>query len=198
MYTFPPGTRSRYVRLNDMVNFGPDKDLGLAEVFIVSTDKQPWLVKNQPAVGKKQLREPYWELFLDDHVITRSTGFQRVLHHPQPRGIVLKPDKPWETFGVTPWYVGPRKGGGYECYYQCLWWEPSGRSVNKMAYAISADGIHWEKPSLEMVEAPSQVSKRDGFPLGVSTGPRTKANNIIPCGHPRGGLMSLMAIRDSD
>jgi len=43
--------------------------------------------------------EPHWELFLDDHIITRSTGFQRVLHHPQPRGIVIPADKPWETQG---------------------------------------------------------------------------------------------------
>ena len=39
----------------------------------------------------------HWELFLDDHIIERNTGFQRVLHHPTPKGVVLKPNQPWET-----------------------------------------------------------------------------------------------------
>ena len=60
----------------------------------------------------------HWELFLDDHVIERSTGFQRVLHHPQPRGVVVPADKPWEPQGLTPVYVGRRDDGQFECYYR--------------------------------------------------------------------------------
>ena len=53
-----------------------------------------------PKPDQTELQEPHWQLFLDDHVIARSTGFQRVVHHPQPRGVVLKPDKPWESMGA--------------------------------------------------------------------------------------------------
>ena len=58
------------------------------------------LVSVKPSQGEPQ--EPPWQLFLDDHAIARSTGFQRVLHHPQPRGIVLEGDHTWEKTGVTP------------------------------------------------------------------------------------------------
>jgi len=60
----------------------------------------------------------HWQLFLDDHVIERSTGFRRVLHHPKPRGIVIPADKPWETIGLSPVYVGRRTDGSLECYYR--------------------------------------------------------------------------------
>ena len=135
--------------------------------------------------------EPKWELFLDDHIITRCTGFQRILRHPQPRGVVLKAEKPWETFGVTPWYVGRRKDGGYECYYQALWHEPGMRVASRIAYAVSDDAINWHKPVLNLVEGPTQVGRQARLPLGVSLGSGDKnnvyekTNNILPCGHPR-------------
>lgn len=147
--------------------------------------------------------EPYWQLFLDDHIITRSTGFERVVHHPRPHGVVLKTEKPWETFGATPWYVGRRKEGGYECYYQALWHEPGMRVVSHMAYAISEDGIHWEKPVLNLVDGPTQTGRQKGLPLGVSLGSGdkndeySKANNILPIGHPR-DLLLHGNVRDPD
>ena len=108
-------------------------------------------------------QEPYWQLFLDDYIIERSTGFRRVLHHPQPRGVVLKPDKPWETFGVVPQYVGRRKDGSLECYYIAI----GGMGV-VVCYATSEDGIHWEKPNLGLVDSPWG-----------------KENNMVPIGIPR-------------
>jgi len=103
-----------------------------------------------------------WELFLDDHVIERSTGFRRVLHHPHPRGVVLPADKPWETLGTTPLYVGRRKDGTLECYYRAHWWEEKAdapASMDATAYAVSDDGIHWEKPVLNMREGPLAVDR---------------------------------------
>ena len=61
--------------------------------------------------GESVAREPHWQLFLDNHVIARSTGFRRVLHQPEPRGIVLEGTEDWEHRGVTPLYVGFRKDG---------------------------------------------------------------------------------------
>ena len=58
----------------------------------------------------------HWELFLDDHIIERNTGFQRVLHHPTPKGVVLKPNQPWETQGISVMHVGRRQNGQFECY----------------------------------------------------------------------------------
>ena len=109
-------------------------------------------------------REPNWELFLDDHIIERSTGFQRVLHHPEPRGVVLEPDLPWETQGLSILYVGRRKDGKFECYYRVHGKDIPGDTT---AYAVSDDGIHWMKPV-----------------LGIVDGPNGKENNLLPCGLP--------------
>ena len=46
-----------------------------------------------------------WHLFLDNHVLARATGFDRVIHHPRPLGVVIPADQPWETAGVAP--AGP-------------------------------------------------------------------------------------------
>ncbi len=106
----------------------------------------------------------HWQLFLDDHVIERSTGFRRVLHHPKPRGIVIPADKPWETIGLSPVYVGRRTDGSLECYYRVH----GPFKYETMGYAISKDGIHWTKPNLKLLAAPGG-----------------KPNNLIPCGQPK-------------
>ncbi len=146
-------------------------------------------VARQP--NQTEPAEPHWHLFLDNHAVTRSTGFQRILHRPQPRGVVLKAEKPWETFGVTPYYVGRRQDGSYECYYQTLWHEPGMRVASRIAYAVSDDAIAWKKPVLNLVEGPTQVGNQRRLPLGVSLGSGDandvyrKTNNLVPCGNPR-------------
>ncbi len=183
--TFPPGTRSRYVRLEKIKNFGKDKHVGLAEVLILAavSDKDGPVAKEtreEPGANK----EPHWHLFLDNHVVSRSSGFRRVVHHPRRRGVVLKAEKPWETYGTTPMYVGRRPDGTLECYYQSIWRNRGGGYVNKMAYAVSKDGLHWHKPHLGLVEAPTTIHEHPRLPLGVSSGKGMK-NNLIPTGHPR-------------
>ena len=112
--------------------------------------------------------DSHWELFLDDHIITRSTGFQRVVHHPEPRGIVLEGTESWEEpRGVTPLYVGRRQDSGYEMYYRA-----HGSIGGVTAYALSDDGIHWEKPNLGLVDTPWG-----------------KENNLVPCKQPRDLLL---------
>ena len=148
------------------------------------------------APNQTEPRGPHWHLFLDDHILTRSTGFERVLHNPKPRGIVLAPEHPWESFGCTPWYVGRRTGGGYECYYQTLW-HTKGMGVDqRMAYAISEDGIHWEKPILNLAVGPTNTVPQARLERGYSVGGGT-ANNILPIGHPR-DLFAHGNVRDPD
>ena len=71
-----------------------------------------------PKPNQTEPQNPHWQLFLDDYIIERSTGFRRVVHHPEPRGVVLPPDEPWETQGLSVMYVGRRKDGRLECYYR--------------------------------------------------------------------------------
>ena len=49
--------------------------------------------------------------------------------------------------------------------------------VNSVAYATSRDGIHWEKPNLGLVEAPTGVDREKYAPFPYPTG-HSKANNL--------------------
>ncbi len=69
------------------------------------------------------------ELFVDRHLIDSMDGARLVLHHPQPREVVLKFDRPWE--GLYSGYETVLKDGGtYRFYYR------------GMPEAIRVDAIH--------------------------------------------------------
>ncbi len=127
-----------------------------------------------------------WQLFLDDHVVARSTGLDRVLHPPRPRGVVITGDKPWETYGAELLYgtpVGRYEDGTFFMFYRAMWWkartdESSDRPHDmtfSVGYATSQDGIHWEKPNLGLTTAPAEVRMKGHGPEPHG---ETQANNI--------------------
>ena len=71
--------------------------------------------------------DEHWQLFLDDYIVALSTGFSRVLNHPEPHGLVIPADQPWETAGVETLYgtpMGRREDGSFYAFYRALWWDP--------------------------------------------------------------------------
>ncbi len=137
-----------------------------------------------------------WQLLLDDHVVARSTGLDRVLHHPRPRGVVVPADKPWETYGVELLYgtpVGRRDDGTFYMFYRAMWWDPGVTEQLKVenaglaksdrahhmrfstGYATSQDGIHWNKPSLGLTAAPATIKKVGHWTYSEG---ETRENNI--------------------
>src|SRR5437667_3341680 len=128
-----------------------------------------WLLTPQPGVSAlvDQIDTSLWQIFLDDFVVARATGLDRVVHHPRAHGLVIPADKPWETFGCYPQYVGRRPDGTFFAFYHAFWWETTPQAKierdrahdfkDTMAYATSQDGIHWEKPILKLVEAPAGI-----------------------------------------
>lgn len=99
------------------------------------------------------------QLFIDDTIISAKRGVVRTLHPArkleQP---VLQPDRPWEGQRVyiygsvyhdsdarlfRMWY-NTRLGRGQQTRAPGL----RGRTGDIVLYAESADGVHWEKPSL--------------------------------------------------
>ena len=92
------------------------------------------------------------EPFVDHYLIDRMEGTTLKLHEPQPAGVVLKFDQPWE--GIHCGYVTVIKDGGlYRLYYR--WLPKSGRDGSEdevTCYAESRDGRHWEKPKLGLFE----------------------------------------------
>ncbi len=87
------------------------------------------------------------ELFVDDYLIDRLVGARLALGHPQPAGIVLKADRPWEG-SFNSGYEVIRDGEVYRLFYRG--WAEGKKGV--LCYAESRDGIHWKKPNLGLVE----------------------------------------------
>ncbi len=95
------------------------------------------------------------QLFVDDFLIEQTT-LRRVSHRAQfhPDNPVLKPDKPWENEGS-----GPRSGPMAMPFSGGVFYDPADRLFKMwymgsysryLCYAVSRDGIRWEKPSLDV------------------------------------------------
>lgn len=119
-----------------------------------------------------------WILFIDDHHLARTTGFDRVVHHPRAHGVVIAADQAWETAGVAPVYVGRRAEGDFVALYTSMWWDidnasklPGNHKADRahhifmrVGMATSDDGIHWQKPTLNLVNAPAESDWQRHWP----------------------------------
>ena len=93
------------------------------------------------------------ELFVDDWLIDRMDGSELRLHHPLPREISMVFDKPWE--GNTCAYVTVFEDDGiFRMYYRGSHydWENKKATHQLVCYAESDDGIHWDKPELNLFD----------------------------------------------
>ncbi|MBI4582829.1 MAG: hypothetical protein HY717_02175 [Planctomycetes bacterium] len=107
------------------------------------------------------------QLFLDDWIIERTSGLSRTLHRPVKKGLIQEADgRPWERGGVT---TAVRDAGGrFHMTYNLLYWDPSVRHLHPSigddkahwfrivpCYAVSDDGVRWQKPVLGLVSGPT-------------------------------------------
>lgn len=92
------------------------------------------------------------QLFVDDFLIAETT-LKRTHHRAEyfPGNPVLKPDQPWELTGKQPPCAMVFSDG--------VWYDPADRLfkmwylggyVRSTCYATSKDGLHWEKPPLDV------------------------------------------------
>lgn len=92
------------------------------------------------------------QLFVDDFLIEETT-LKRTFHLPEyyKGNPIIKPDRNWENHGPAP-FAGPFSGG--------VWYDPQdklfkmwyvGGYIKYTCYATSRDGIHWDKPELDVV-----------------------------------------------
>lgn len=101
------------------------------------------------------------ELFVDDWLIdSMSDSLQLKLHAPRPAEVVLQFDRPWETrWSASGYGTVFQDGNRYRLYYRAglaEFGEPE-----FVCYAQSTDGIHWEKPDLNLIEF--QGSKKNNI-----------------------------------
>jgi hypothetical protein len=99
------------------------------------------------------------ELFVDRHLIDRLDGVRMEMHRPQPREVVMRFDKPWESY--SPGYttiIRDDEKGLFRMYYRATHTPPnfSGKRDTPRrevtCYAESTDGINWTRPSLALID----------------------------------------------
>ena len=125
------------------------------------------------------------ELFVDDYLIDRLSGAELRLHQPTPRDVAMRFDRPWE--GNSGGYFTVFKDGDvYRMYYRGLDVDFSRKDFENhpevMCYAESTDGVHWERPSLGLVEFDG--SKDNNIFL---EGPKTHSFSPFKDGNPEAG-----------
>jgi hypothetical protein len=96
------------------------------------------------------------QLFLDDLLVERMEGLSRRLNPAyQPEENLIAQDKPWETVRATLYNSVLEYGGAYHMWY-CAYGgaTPDSEEIGPRleCYAVSTDGIRWEKPALGLVE----------------------------------------------
>ena len=113
------------------------------------------------------------QLFIDDHVVESTASISRVLNRPvkHPGGPVLRPERKWEgNFASVSsviydpedvlfkmWYVpslitAQRPSGPLEEYESLLRASNYREELDLTCYAVSRDGVHWERPELGLAE----------------------------------------------
>ncbi len=110
--------------------------------------------------------EDFKMLFVDNALFAElkgDLGLRR--HRPSPTGeIVLRPDKPWESFGLLDYHTVLQMGpGDYRLYYDTGWTMVDKDDFHRYTcLALSTDGRNWTKPD-----------------LGLANFNGSKANNIV-------------------
>ncbi|MDY0165086.1 MAG: hypothetical protein RBS80_00995 [Thermoguttaceae bacterium] len=105
------------------------------------------------------------QLLVDDFLVDRTT-LKRTFHRPEyyAGSPVLKPDRPWESAGRGPMAMPFSDGLWYDARDRLFkMWYYAGHGGGNTCYATSKDGIHWEKPELDVVPGTNIVyqGKRD-------------------------------------
>ena len=99
------------------------------------------------------------QLFIDFSLIDSHSNITLVMNPPIKRGITLPADKPWENYRIGSYGEVFEDEGLYRMWYESaykLYDTEKADYVTKSAtcYAVSVDGIHWEKPAVGNFDFP--------------------------------------------
>jgi hypothetical protein len=90
--------------------------------------------------------------------VHESAGVRLAVNPPLRSDIVLRRDRPWESFMITFYLSVIDEGGKLRMWYDAR----ESTKIAHLAYAESTDGLHWTKPA-----------------LGVAEHGGSKANNLV-------------------
>ncbi len=93
------------------------------------------------------------ELFVDDHVIAELEGVRRTVHQwrKHPANPVLRGEMAWENGGRYALVYGSVMRDEEEQLFKMWYWAPHD-GAEAMLYAVSQDGIHWQRLRLGLFE----------------------------------------------
>ena len=111
------------------------------------------------------------QVFIDGRFLAEAYSLELHVHQPIKTGEMnIKPEHPWEVGGVGPYSNVVKEGDTYHMWYHVMTsvqWHID-KDAGAVCYARSTDGIHWEKPSLGVVEF--KGSKENNIVLGHGAG----------------------------
>ena len=87
------------------------------------------------------------QLFIDDRFIAASEGITLVLNPARKEGVVLRPERPWESKRVGAYSSVVEYEGKY-----IMWYDASSFESRNVCYAESDDGVHWRRPVCNVAE----------------------------------------------
>lgn len=95
------------------------------------------------------------QVFIDGRFQAASKGVELRLHKPVKTGeFTIKPEQPWEMGGIGPYSSVLKDGDTYHMWYHCMssvQWDVD-KDKGSVCYARSKDGIHWEKPHVNLIK----------------------------------------------
>ena len=95
-------------------------------------------------------------VFCDDAMLAHTENVWQSLHHPAKHegNPVLVPDRPWEGYAVLQpgTVIHDEQDGCFKMWYNTQPSRDKPEAGKNLCYAVSADGVHWEKPELGLVE----------------------------------------------
>lgn len=100
------------------------------------------------------------QLFLDETMIENRKNAELRLHSPQPAEIAISRDRPYETPNLYDPVV-ILDDGRYRLWYRTNFESPPFYT----GYAESADGIHWTKPDLGLIECAGSTRNSLVWPI---------------------------------
>jgi len=138
------------------------------------------------------------QLFIDDMLVDYTSRVALKVNPPLKTGPVLRADSPWEGHRVGAYGTVMEDNNLYK-----MWYDAVDRDAKIYhCYAISKDGIRWEKPSLGLVDY--YGSRNNNIlplpPCGTvfldPTAPLNQRYKYVTCGHGgAGGFMDDNGIR---
>ncbi|MBN2292617.1 MAG: hypothetical protein JXM70_09340 [Pirellulales bacterium] len=112
------------------------------------------------------------QLFLDDYVIDKMDGLEKVLQQPRrhSNNPIVRNEHPWEGRGLqAPLVFWDADLNLFRMYY----WAQLPKKIYT-CYATSTDGIHWEKPLLGLHNGPDGSKENNIVLRGIGQEARTR------------------------